>query len=212
MSERQDAAGPQASPRTGLPIGLAQVQNRGQGLAWRCPMRWSSVRLGRRVRSLVGPLSAVVLVGAALACAKLIPYAPSQDSMPAAVAMRVVQRTIEQQPGGHVPYRVDVTPEKLTISTRASQIFYFDDLWRSDLHSRRDYFVVRFWDDSRHGYRIYVSDRRDAERFIDALHVLSAQAEMLAELPEPERAQRIRTVERQRKELEIGVSAGPESP
>ena len=151
-------------------------------------------------------------MGAALACAKLIPYAPNQSSMPAAAAMRVVQRTIEQQPGGHVPYRVDVTPEKLTISTRASQIFYFDDLWRSDLHSRRSYFIVRFWDDKRHGYHIYVSDRHDAERFIDALHVLSAEAEMLAELPESERAQRIRTVERQRKELEIGVSAGPDSP
>ncbi len=165
-----------------------------------------------RVRSLIGPLCAVVLVGAVLACARLILYAPNQSSMPAAVAMRVVQRTIEQQPGDHVPYRVDVTPEKLTISSRASQIFYFDDLWRSDLHSRRSYFVVRFWDDKRHGYHIYVSDRHDAERFIDALHVLSAEAEMLAELPEPERAQRIQTVERQRKELEIRVEAGPESP
>jgi hypothetical protein len=60
---------------------------------------------------------------------------------------------------------------------------------------------------------VYVSDRQDAERFIDALHVLSAEAEMLAELPEAERAQRIRTVEHQRKELEleVGVSAGPES-
>jgi hypothetical protein len=182
----------------------------------------SRFRLGRgaaasvqrwRVRSSVAPLCALLLVGALLACTKLIPYAPNQKSMSAAVAMRVVQRTIEQQPGGQVPYRVDVTPEKLTISSRASQILYFDDLWKSDLHSRRSYFVVRFWDNRRHGYRIYVSDRQDAERFIDALHVLSAEAEMLAELPEPERAQRIRTVERQRKELEleIGVSAGPES-
>ncbi len=121
--------------------------------------------------------------------------------------MRVVQRTIEQQPGGHVPYRVDVTPEKLTISSRASQIFYFDDLWKSDLHSRRSYFVVRFWDDKSHAYQIYVSERHDAERFIDALHVLSAEAGTLAELAEPERAQRIRTVERQRKELEIGVES-----
>jgi len=164
------------------------------------------------VRPLLGRLCAVLLVGLVLACAKLIPYAPNRGSMPAAVAMRVVQRTIEQQPGGHVPYRVDVTPEKLTISSRASQILYFDDLWKSDLHSRRSYFVVRFWDNRRHGYHVYVSDRHDAERFIDALHVLSAEAEMLAELPEPERAQRVRTVERQRKELEleVGVSAGPE--
>ena len=131
--------------------------------------------------------------------------------MPAAVALRVVQRIIEQQPGGHVPYHVDVTPEKLTISSRASQIFYFDDLWKSDLHSRRSYFVVRFWDDKRHAYHVYVSDRHDAERFIDALHVLSAEAKMLAELPEPERAQRLRTVERQRKELEISVAADPDS-
>jgi hypothetical protein len=133
--------------------------------------------------------------------------------MSAAVALRVVQRTIEQQPGGHVPYRVDVTPEKLMIASRASQILYFDDLWKWDLHSRRSYFVVRFWDDKRHGYRIYVSNRQNAERFIDALYLLASEAEMLAELPEPERAKRIQTVERQRKELEleVGVSAGPES-
>jgi hypothetical protein len=163
-------------------------------------------------RSWVDAWCAAVLVGAVLGCAKLIPYAPNQSSMQAAVAMRVVQRTIEQQPGGHVPHRVDVTPEKLTISSRASQIFYFDDLWKSDLHSRRSYFVVRFWDDKRHGYHVYVSDRQDAEQFIDALHVLSAEAALLAGLPEAERTQRIRSVERQRKELEIGVSAGPESP
>jgi len=163
-------------------------------------------------RSLVRPLCAIVLVGAVLACARLIPYAPNQNSsMPAAVALRVVQRIVEQQPGDHVPYHVDVTPEKLTISSRASQIFYFDDLWQSDLHSRRGYFVVRFWDDKRHAYHVYVSDRHDAERFIDALHVLSAEAKTLAELPEPERAQRLRTVERQRKELEVSVAADPDS-
>ena len=144
--------------------------------------------------------------------AKLIPYVPNQRAMTAAEAMRVVQRTIETQPGGHVPYGVAVTPEKLTISKHATQILYFDDLWKSDLHSKRNYFFVRFWDNHRHGFYIYTSDQRDAERFVDALYVLSEESKLLATLPERERARRIHTVERQRKELEmeIDVSEGPD--
>ncbi len=143
--------------------------------------------------------------------AKLIPYVPNQTAMTAAEAMRVVQRTIETQPGDHIPYGVAVTPEKLTISKHATQILYFDDLWKTDLHSKRNYFLVRFWDGNRHGFRIYTSDQRDAERFVDALHVLSEENKLLATRPEPERSRRIRAVERQRRELEmeIDVSEGP---
>jgi len=154
------------------------------------------------------PTGATRLLAAGLLCtlvacgARLIPYAPQGDVAPA-LAMRVVQRTIEQQPGRHVPLAVEVTPVKLTISAASTQILYFDDLWKSDLHSKRSYFIVRFWDDKRHGFRIYVSELRDAKRFIDSLYVLSDEAKILAKLPEEHRVRRIRSVERQRKVLEL---------
>jgi hypothetical protein len=166
----------------------------------------------RRFRALPALLAAAAYVSLLPACgARLIPYVPDQDAMSAAEALRVVERTIEQQPGPFVPHGVDVTPVKLTITTKRTQILYFDDLWRTDLHSKRSYYIVRFWDDKRHGFRIFVSEQRDAQRFLDALHVLTEENKRLAELPEPERARRVRTVERQRKqlELEIDVSEGP---
>jgi hypothetical protein len=154
------------------------------------------------------PTGAIRFLASGLACtivacgAKLIPYAPQRD-VKAAQAMRVVQRTIEQQPGSHVPLAVEVTPIKLTITSRATQILYFDDLWKSDLHSKRSYFIVRFWDNKRHGFRIDVSELRDAKLFIDSLYVLSDEAKILAKLPDEQRALRVRSVERQRKVLEL---------
>jgi len=133
--------------------------------------------------------------------------------MPAAEAMEVVQRTIEQQVGeDNVPNDVHVTVQKLTVSSDATEILYFDDLWKTDLHARRYYYVVRIFDSKHHVYHIYVAHQRDAELFIDALYVLLDENKHLATLADAERAQRIRRVERQRKqlEIEIDVSAGSE--
>lgn len=153
----------------------------------------------------------VLTVAAAtlVACSSLIPYAPRKGMTPAQ-AMGVVQRTIEQQPGGHV-CRAEVTTEKLIVSGAATQILYFEDLWRSDLHSRHSYFVVRFWDNKGHGYRFYVSDLQTAELLIDAVHVLADENRVLAEIPEADRAERVRHIEHQRKvlEMEADISEGP---
>jgi len=151
----------------------------------------------------------LVLTVALGGCTHPIVYAPQTDDLSPAEAMYIVQKSIEQQSGDHVPHRVEVTAEKIVVTKVQTQILYFRDLWKSDLHSRRNYFVVRFWDSKGHSYRYYLRDRGDAERLIDAIHVLAEENRMLAELPEPERARRVRHIEQQRKVLELDVSEGP---
>lgn len=151
----------------------------------------------RHVVAAVAPTVALVACGATV-----VPYLPRHTVTPAE-AMRVVERTIEQQPGKLAPYAVEVTPVKLRITSRSTQILYFDDLWRSDLSEKGNYFIVRFWDDKSHGFRIFVSEIGDAKRFLDSLYVLSEEAKLLAKLPDEERGRRIRVLERQRKVLEL---------
>ena len=155
----------------------------------------------RTTGRIVFVLVCVLLAG----CSKRIDYAPAEPSLTVPQAIRVVQRTIEQQPRNHVPLAVAVTPVKLAITTHfeseedersGSKVLYFEDLTSASLHSRRGYFVVTFRDSKRHQFRIYVAYRPDAERFIDSLYVVSKEAKFLETLPDAQRVERIRSVMR----------------
>ena len=148
--------------------------------------------------SINGRLLALAVIGIlTTGCTWPIQYVPQDSVATIPEAMRIVLKTTEQQPGDQVPRAVGINPVKLTIIKRGTwrqEVLYFEDVTNAELGSRRDYFYVRLWNNKRSPI-VYVSDLADAKRFVDAIHMLSAEAKILATLPEEDRDLRIRELD-----------------
>lgn len=135
-----------------------------------------------RAFNLVVFLVGVVLTG----CSSLISYTPALDLHPAD-AMRVVERSLEEQPTGAAT-EISVTPERASFASRQRRLigsesgplritFYFDTFGRTDLMAHKGKYIVRVWDRSGvFRFRVYFADEARAKRFMDAMGSLGAKA------------------------------------
>lgn len=123
-----------------------------------------------------------------------VPYDP-KASMTVEEATKVVERALREQPPGTSYGDVEVTPERaILMGSRAEAnlwtgargfvpvqtTIYFDSIGKADLSEKnraRNQFVVRVWYRGTEAViKAFFSERTKAERFLDALHVLTTNA------------------------------------
>lgn len=143
-----------------------------------------------RVAAWLASLGVVLSVVAGCG-ARVVPYTATL-SMPVDEAIKVIERGFAEQPLDRSFGKIDVTPERVSVAQAQAKAnlwtgargfvettiaIYFDGVGKWDLAEVRDRYAVRVWyqGDSQI-IRLYFVDLERAERFLDALQVLTENA------------------------------------
>jgi hypothetical protein len=121
-------------------------------------------------------------------------YVP-QETLSVEAAVRVATQVLESQPAPFTPASVDVSADRLRVVRYVkahepfrpnfellpkATVLYFNNLGGMDLNQKDDLYIARIWNAERRLLiHVYSHDRHALERLLDAVYVLSRNANPL---------------------------------